>query len=518
MLYLQKLYSYIYRTQNQLTMKLPKSVYNWTSVIGATIAIIAIFMIGFLFTISFFFDQGSSYLGLVIYMVLPVFVIAGLLLIPLGMWGQRKRDLKSGETTKLRWPHIDFNESRNRNAFLVFTVGSTIFLLLSAVGSYEAFHYSESVEFCGTLCHEVMEPEYVAYQNSPHARVSCVDCHVGSGADWYVRSKMSGMYQVYAVTTNIFPRPIPTPVANLRPARETCERCHWPEKFYAQQNRLEKYYMADEENTEWDISLQIKTGPGYSALGLSEGIHWHINPDIEIEYKASSADREFIPWVKYTNKKTGEIVIYEDKEDPLSPEDIATIESRTMDCMDCHNRPSHNYLSPSKFVDNAMTAKLISTSIPDFKMLAMGLLHEEYPTKDSALKAIDLGIREYYESTYPDFMDNSKLLIENAIVALQGEFQKNIFPAMKVRWDAYPNHIGHMETNGCFRCHDDKHQSKQQKNIAKDCNLCHIINAQGNPGNMETAMAFQSLEFKHPVDIDEDWKVMNCSDCHSALY
>lgn len=499
-------------------MKLPKSVYNWTSVIGATIAIIAIFMIGFLFSISFFFNQGSSYLGLFMYMVIPIFVIAGLLLIPIGMWMKRRRDLKRGEVSKLRWPRIDFNETRNRNAFLVFTIGSTIFLLLSAIGSYEAFHYSESVEFCGTLCHEVMEPEYVAYQNSPHARVGCVDCHVGEGADWYVRSKMSGMYQVYAVTTNIFPRPIPTPVANLRPARETCERCHWPEKFYAQQNRLERHYITDEENTEWDISLQIKTGPSYSALGLSEGIHWHINPDVTIEYKASTYDREFIPWVKYTNKKTGEVYIYEDEEEPLTPEEIASIESRIMDCMDCHNRPSHNYLSPSKFVDNAMTAQLISTSIPAIKMVAMGLLHEDYPTKDSALTAIDLGITEYYESNYPDFMDTNKVLVETAIAIIQQEFQKNIFPQMKVKWSAYPNHIGHIESNGCFRCHDDKHKTAEQRNIAKDCNLCHIINAQGNPENMETAMTFQSLEFKHPVDIGEEWKVMNCADCHSALY
>ncbi len=499
-------------------MKLPKSVYNWTSVIGVTIAIIAIFMIGFLFSISFFFNQGSSYLGLFMYMVIPIFVIAGLLLIPIGMWMKRRRDLKGGEVSKLRWPRIDFNKAQNRNAFLVFTIGSTIFLLLSAIGSYEAFHYSESVEFCGTLCHEVMEPEYVAYQNSSHARVGCVDCHVGEGADWYVRSKMAGMYQVYAVITNIFPRPIPTPIANLRPARETCERCHWPEKFYAQQNRLERHYLTDEENTEWDINLQIKTGSIYSALGLSEGIHWHINPDITIEYKANSYDREFIPWVKYTNNKTGEVFIYEDEEEPLSPEDIESIENRTMDCMDCHNRPSHNYLSPSKFVDNAMTTQLISTSIPEIKMVAMGLLHEDYPTKDSALTTIELGITEYYESYYPGFMDTNNALVETAIAVIQQEFQKNIFPQMKVKWNAYPNHISHIESNGCFRCHDDKHKTVEQRNITNDCNLCHIINAQGNPANMETAMAFQSLEFKHPVDIEEEWKVTNCADCHSDLY
>lgn len=499
-------------------MKLPKTAYNWTSLIGATIAIISLSMIVFLFTISIMFDKGGSYLGIFIYMVLPIFLIFGLILIPFGMWKRHRAELKDGNLKKLKWLKIDFNDPKHRNAMLIFLVGSAIFLFLSSVGSYEAFHYSESVEFCGTICHDVMEPEYVAYQNSPHARVACVECHVGEGADWYVRSKLSGMYQVYSVLFEKYPTPIPTPVENLRPARETCERCHWPEKFYAQQNRLEKHYIADEQNSEWDISLQIKTGPSYSALGLQEGIHWHINPDITIEYISSSSNREEIPWVKYTNKKTGETYIYEDTENPLSEEVINSSQTRTMDCMDCHNRPSHNYLSPSKFVDNAMTAGLISPSIPELKVTAMGLLSAEYSTKDSALNAIAAGINEFYANSYPEYLTENKVLIDGAITALQDGFQKNIFPFMKVRWDKYPNHIGHIESNGCFRCHDDNHQTKQQRAISKDCNLCHIINAQGSPANLERSLTFEALEFKHPVDIGEEWKVTNCAECHSALF
>ncbi len=501
-------------------MKLPKSVYNWTSLIGATIAIVSLFMIGFLVAISFFLNQGSSYLGLFTFIVLPVFLVIGLILIPVGMLISIKKGNKNTMLKKKkRWPLIDFNEVRTRNAFIIFIIGSVVFLLASAIGSYEAFHYTESTEFCGTLCHEVMEPEYVAYQHSPHARVECVECHVGEGADWYVRSKISGMYQLYAVATNSFPRPIPTPIENLRPARETCERCHWPEKFYAQQNRLEKHYLADEYNTEWDINLQIKTGPNYSALGLMEGIHWHINQDVLIEYKSTDFSREVIPWVKYTNTKTGKVYIYEDAENPLTAQQIDSLPTRTMDCMDCHNRPSHNYLSPSKFIDNAMTAKLIPTSIPEFKMAAMSLLHTEYPTKDSALKAIKHGMIAYYKSSYPEYLEKNKDVLNNAIAIMQQEFQKNIFPEMKVRWNIYPNHIGHIESNGCFRCHDNKHiAKKEQRNISKDCTLCHLISAQGNPKNMEVAPAFQTLEFKHPVDIGEEWKTTNCADCHSALY
>lgn len=500
-------------------MKLPKSVYNWTSVIGLTIAIITLFMIGFLLTISVFFNQGGSYLGLFIYMVLPAFLVFGLLLIPVGMGLKRRRDKNKEITEEMpRWPKLDFNDYRNRNAFMIFTIGSTIFLLLSAVGSYEAFHITESNKFCGTLCHEAMEPEHVAYQNSAHARVKCVECHVGEGVGWYVKSKMSGLRQVYAVITNTIPRHIPTPIENLRPARETCEECHWPEKFYARQNRLEKHYLADEVNTEWDISMQMKTGPNYSALGLQEGIHWHINSAVTIEYKTDSREREIIPWVKYTNTETGEEVIYQDTEDPLSEEQINSIESRKMDCMDCHNRPSHNYLSPSKFVDHALTAGKLPSDVPELKLMAMMILHKEYPTKDSAMNAIAQGVVDYYKNDYAEIYNADPAKFDQIALILQEEYAKNIFPAMKTSWKVYPDHSSHIESNGCFRCHDDKHVSETQRTITKDCNLCHEINAQGTPGNMETTEVFKSLEFKHPVDIDNEWKTMMCSDCHSALF
>lgn len=499
-------------------MKLPKSAYNWTSVIGAVISLISLFMIGFLLCISLFFNRGGSYLGLFIYMVLPTFMVFGLLLIPFGMWRQHKKDKTIVGKKEFRWPSIDFNESRNRNGLMIFFIGSTIFLLLSSVGTYEAFHFTESNKFCGTLCHEVMEPEHVAYQNSAHARVKCVECHVGPGADWYVKSKLSGLYQVYAVATDVFPRPIPTPLENLRPARETCEECHWPEKFYDRKNRIHKHYLADEANTEWDISMQILTGPSYSALGQEEGIHWHINPKVKIEYKSDLDDKSSIPWVKYTNLETGEETIYLDSENPLSDTELSDLDTKTMDCIDCHNRPSHNYLSPSKFVDDAMTAGKLSKDLPELKMIAMDILNQDYPTKDSAFNAIKEGINEYYESSYPNLFSEKTELFTNTISTLQEQYAANIFPAMKAKWNVYPSHIGHKESIGCFRCHDDNHQSSQQQSISKDCKLCHHINAQGTPGSLELAETFKSLDFKHPVDIDLEWKNTLCSDCHSELY
>ncbi len=213
-------------------MKLPRSYYNMVSFIGSAIAVVSLSFILLFFVVAMLFQDTSSYLGIFMYIILPVFLFIGLILIPIGMTievrRRKKRELKYIEKG---WPIIDLNVSSYRNAIVIFGMGTFFFIFLTALGSYEAFHYTESVEFCGTLCHEVMEPEHIAYNNSPHARVKCVECHVGEGASWYMRSKLSGLRQVYGVLTNDFSRPIGVPIHNLRPARETCEKCHWPEKF-----------------------------------------------------------------------------------------------------------------------------------------------------------------------------------------------------------------------------------------------------------------------------------------------
>ncbi len=496
-----------------MKMKLPSSVYNWLSLIGAVVALISLFMIIFLFAVSTIFDQGGSYLGLVVYIILPGFLVIGLLLIPVGMYVSSRRKKKEGDKKKPGWPIVDLNIKAHRNAFTIFAIGSTIFLFLSAIGSYEAFHYTESVEFCGTLCHEVMYPEYTAYQFSSHARVACVECHVGSGADWYVRSKLSGLYQVYAVTTGVFPRPIPTPISNLRPARETCEKCHWPQKFYSHKLRKEKHYLNDDENTEWNIDLVMKVGASHSALGLSEGIHWHINPNTKIEYMATDEKRQTVPWVKYTNLETGKVKIFRDEDNMFEDNMFDSLETHVMDCMDCHTRPSHNYQPPAFFVNNAITAGDIPFELPGIKSLSMDICSEEFETTEEAMNYI----RSEIEAHYAEYDSVDSGLVEKAIIGLQKYYNRNIFPEMKVRWDAYPNNIGHLEFTGCFRCHNDVHVSEEGEVISKDCNLCHSISAQGSPGNMMAAGFEESLEFKHPVDIDEEWKEMLCVDCHTGL-
>jgi hypothetical protein len=444
-------------------------------------------------------------------------MILGLLLIPVGMLIQMRRTQKERVREAAAWPRIDLNDKRHRNAFSIFSIGTTLLLFVSAIGSYEAYEYTESVSFCGTVCHSVMHPENTAYQNSPHARVSCVGCHVGPGADWYVRSKMSGLYQVYSVLFNRYSRPIPTPVENLRPAREVCEECHWPQKFYSQKIRLETHYLTNEENTQWNIYLIMKIGAEHSALGLTEGIHWHINPDVKIEYIASDEARLKLPWVRYTNTKTGTTKIYQDTEEPLDESQIAAAEIRTMDCIDCHNRPSHNYRAPSLFINHAITAGEISSSLPGIKALAMEICSEEHDTMDEAMANIEETVNSHFEEEHPEVYQKEGAAVKQAMVGLKRTYSRNIFPAMKVKWDAYPNHIGHLEFDGCFRCHNNRHTSPSNEVISMDCNLCHIINAQGPLDDMEIAGLGEALEFKHPEDIGGMWKESLCTDCHTGL-
>ena len=500
-------------------MKLPSSIKNWVSIVGAVLAIFNLATIISLILLNSFFNFGGSYIGLFIYMVLPAFLVFGLLLIPIGMRINKRRARlaeAAGETQN--WPVLNFNNVATRNASMIFIFGTIFLIIISSFGSYEAFHITESVEFCGKLCHNVMEPEYTTYHGSSHERVACVECHVGSGASWYVKSKLSGMYQVYSVMAKKYPTPIPTPIANLRPARETCEQCHWPEKFYDRKLKIMESFLADDSNTAEIINLQMKTSSKMTANGFEKGIHQHISPDVRIEYKTTTENRQVIPWVKYTNLKTGVVEIFNDSENTLSQVKLDSLETRVMDCLDCHNRPAHNYKTPQSFVDKSLSEGKISKDLPGIKQVAMQILYKNYSTKDSAFMAIRKQVTDFYQSGYPDLATDKKADIETAILEIQNGYSNNIFPFMKASWKSYPNNIGHMESDGCFRCHNDRHATAQGKVISKDCNLCHTILAQGSPENMEYSKSFEPLEFKHPVDIDDAWKTDLCSSCHSQLY
>ena len=238
----------------------PQLMRNWLSMTGLIIVLGSVFSFLFLFTMDAFSRSSNPYVGLLTYIVSPGFFFLGSFLAVAGILLRRrkvKRDAALIPTLR-----IDLSRPRDRRILGWFMFGGAVFLLISAMGSYHAYEYTESVQFCGQACHTVMKPELVTYEHGPHARVACTECHIGRGATWFVRSKISGTYQLYAVAFDKYPRPVPTPIKNLRPAQETCEECHWPKKFVGNVERSINYYLSDATNTPFTINLLMKVGGG----------------------------------------------------------------------------------------------------------------------------------------------------------------------------------------------------------------------------------------------------------------
>lgn len=499
---------------NPAPTKSPSLIENWVSLAGIVVALCAFFAVLCLIALDFFRGFDNPYMGILTYMIAPAFLLTGLALITFGVVWERRRRRRLAPGEVPRHPRIDFNIPRHRNAFLVTSTVTIIFLLFTALGSYRTYHFTESVQFCGTTCHHLMKPEYTAYQNSPHARVACVQCHIGPGADWFVRAKLSGTYQVYATLANKYPRPIPTPVKNLRPAQQTCEQCHWPKKFFGNAERVNYHFMADETNSLWTIRLLMKIGGGDPEHGPVGGIHWHMNIGNKVEYIATDEARQTIPWVRVSDRE-GKVTIFESSDSPLAPEQVAAASPRTMDCIDCHNRPSHVYNAPDRAVNIALSTGRINPAIPFIKQQAVEALVKDYETTPAAMRGIEAQITAYYRDQQAEYVQQHADQLQQAISEVHKIYCQNFFPEMKVNWRKYPNNIGHTIFPGCYRCHDGKHASADGKTISHDCNSCHTIIAQGR-GDTLAQISPAGLEFEHPVDIGELWKDMNCAECHTG--
>jgi hypothetical protein len=441
------------------------------SIAGTAIAVVGAALFITLFVIQNIGFRGGPYLGIITYLLLPAVVVAGLVLVPVGIWRQVKREKSAvahGESTP-GLPVIDLNSARTRKALATFGVLALIGAVVLAVGTYKGVEYMESVEFCGTTCHTVMQPEYTAFQRSPHSRVACADCHIGAGADWFVKSKLSGSWQLVAVTFNLYPTPIPTPVHNLRPARETCEECHWPTKFAGDKLRVRVHYADDEKNTEMHNVLLVKIGGEHGRT--SSGIHWHVDPGVTIRYLTDDK-RETIYDVELT-AKDGTKKLFKPK-DPAP----AGTQWRTMDCVDCHNRPTHIYRQPQNEIDVALDQGTIDKTLPFIKKEGLRAVQVEYPSHEAARAGIAKDIADYYAKNYPEVAAQQKDAVAAAGKALGDIYAWNVFPAMKVTWGTYPNHLGHKDSPGCFRCHDKKHKTDDGDKISKDCDTCHTILAE----------------------------------------
>jgi len=480
------------------------------SLAGAGLVILSGVSILFLLLIEEITGRSNPYLGIFTYMIYPALLVLGLILVPVGMVLERRRRVKLGVAPP--YAVIDLNDATTRGLFL-FVVVSSIFLMgLISTVTYQAYHFTESVTFCGELCHSVMEPEYTAYRESPHARVTCAECHVGPGAGWYVRSKLAGAYQIYSVLFNKFPRPVPTPVHSLRPAQETCEQCHWPEKFFGAQLKVITRFSHDEKNSVRQIRSLLRTGGGSPTTGITAGIHWHMNIGNEVWYGASDPQRQKIPWVRIKDRQ-GRVTEYFDRTVSLTAEQLQKLEIRRMDCIDCHNRPSHIFRDPDGAVDVALLTGLIDPTLPYLKREAVRVLSRDYPNKEAAREGIATELDRFYLKQYPKVYETKRDAIKKAIAEVQKIYRTNIFPEMKVDWRTHPDNIGHTLYPGCFRCHEGNHVSREGKVLRKDCQLCHTIIGQDTALPKPSEVAATET-FKHPWPLLGKHAQLSCNQCH----
>jgi hypothetical protein len=448
---------------------------NAITIFGAALATSGAVLFLTFFLLDLVGMHANPYMGMLFFLVCPALFVAGLVLIPIGVWVARRRRAAGREVARRGWPRIDLNDPAQRRAVVIFLAATLANILIVSVAAFSGVEYMDSPQFCGKLCHEVMEPEWAGYQEGPHSRVACVQCHIGPGANWFVKSKLSGLRQVYAVTFNTHSRPIASPVTSLRPARDTCEQCHWPEKFHGDQIKTVRTYADDEKNTETVTSLRLHIG-GVNRMGQSAtGIHWHVSAMNRIEYITTDEKRQVIPYVKLDDGKGH---VQEFFAEGVSDAQALKGERRVLDCIDCHNRPSHTFaFSAERAVDEALAAGGFDATLPFIRREAVKALGASYADKAAALEGIQRALTAFYRDSHPGAPREA---VARAVATAQHLFERNVFPAMRVGWGTYANNVGHNDPApspfpGCFRCHDDSHRTRDGKVISQDCGLCHTV-------------------------------------------
>ncbi|HMK09130.1 MAG TPA: c-type cytochrome domain-containing protein [Anaerolineales bacterium] len=394
------------------------------------------------------------------------------------------------------------------------TLGVLTVLVLTA--SVFTWDYTNSPAFCGTACH-TMPPEYTSYLTSPHARIDCVECHIGRG---FIASRVSrkagDLRHVILNITRHYEFPIRA--TSMRPARETCERCHFPEKFSDDSLRQILHYADDEANTPTTTYLVMKTGGGSKRLGLGRGIHWHI--ENQVYFWPTDDSQQSIPYVRVVDDQ-GQATEYVDVEAGIDPAQIPAGELVRMDCITCHNRITHLVLPPAESVDRLMNLGQIPTRIPDIRRQAVRVLGGQYTSDEEALQAI-ASLRDYYRQAEPTFAAQDPAAIDQAVAALQQAYRDSVFRDQKSDWNTHPNNVGHQNSPGCFRCHDGKHLNAAGQAVRLECNLCHSIPVVVGPGDLVADIEV-SRGVEPPSHLTTNWIALHrqafdetCAGCHTT--
>lgn len=451
---------------------------NPITIAGVVLTTLSGLLIVTFMVVELFGELENPYIGLFSYVFLPVIFILGLIEIPIGMLRRRRKLLREGtsEAEKSEYPTWNFNDPKIRKVASIIIGLTAVNAVILGSSSFIAVEKMESVEFCGETCHTVMQPEHAAYQQSPHSRVSCVECHIGPGASWFVKSKLDGLRQVWHTAVDSYPRPVHTPLRTLRPARETCEQCHWPGKHHGDKLRTFVRHATNEENTPSYTAMLLKTGGGSMDSGRHGGIHWwHIESDNVIRYVAGDDRRETVVWVELTTPD-GEVRTYTRDGEELPPQTEIDAQARTMDCIDCHNRPTHLFNTPAKSVDWVLETHPELLTLPYYKRQATQSIEADYPTHAEGVNAVREAVTTFYRDEYPEFAADNHELVANGADYASRVFARTSFPEMKTNWETHPNHIGHDDFPGCWRCHDDEMATPDGKHvIPMDCENCHVF-------------------------------------------
>ena len=429
-------------------------------------------------------DMRNTYFAALAYLILGPLVIIGLILIFLGLFFFRgKEDVRLFTLAYLRDYFTDPTKfNRLRKLLFIFVFISCSMFCIFGVITYRSYSYMNTTSFCAEFCHMVMQPQKVAHQNSPHSQVDCVKCHLGGNAKWFEKAKISGLQQVVNVLGHRYSTPIKTPIDHLRPDRSVCEECHRPGLFHGERLVVREKYLPDELNTNVKTVMLFKVGSAGDRTVSPHGYHWHVAEENRLIYTSVDSDRMIIPTISFKQSNDPEQVFRTVDAEKLLAQTDADVQTREMDCMDCHNRPAHIYLSPDKALDLQLLSGNIPKELPYIKRQALELITRPYISQEEALSKIAAGLRSWYRNNYPDSNVESGI-VGQAVLGVQAAYKENVFPNMQVGWDTYVDHIGHGEKfdRGCFRCHDGKHFNSKGKPISNNCNTCHVILAEDDP-------------------------------------
>jgi nitrate/TMAO reductase-like tetraheme cytochrome c subunit len=437
---------------------------HWLTRLGMAIGITTV--IAWLFFVPSELHGGleNPYKGAILYLILPAVLVFAIVLAVVGIWLKRRQireHLASG---------VDKRTALYRlTAFLAITIG--VNLLIGTQLTFKAVEYMDTPQFCGTKCHS-MKPEFMGHQSSQHASVACAECHIAPGVGGFVKAKMNGTRQLWHTVTNNTEKPVKSALESgmLVPSKETCQRCHWTDKIVGSRLVVVPTYASDEKNSETYTVLMMLVG-GSAMKGIH---HDHFAGGYEMRYAATDAKRQTIPWVERRNTKTGETDVYLAKD--AKPEDLARLEKRDMQCVDCHNRPTHTFSPADRALNRAMAAGAVPATLPFIKKQGLAALQATYASSDAAAQKIPAAIEAYYRESHPQVYAARKADVTKASLGVLDVYSHNVFPELKVTWGTYPNDLGHTDSPGCFRCHDGSHATADgKKTIGQDCASCHEV-------------------------------------------